>query len=114
MASSNLLALTNAAITAAQAYLDTFPANRSSQQYIRASNYLAYLQLIGKNLSQGESPQTIVTKGGDLCLIAATYYLDASLGFALAAANGLIGPDLFPDIYYQISLPELPPLRGNE
>lgn len=112
MATSNLLALTNAAINAAQAYLNTFPANSSSQQFIRASQYLAYLQLNSKNLSQGESPQTVVTRGGDLCLIAATYYLDASLGFALAAANGLIGPDLSDDIVYQISLPPLAALTG--
>jgi hypothetical protein len=104
--------LTNAAISAAQAYLNTFPPNSSSQQFIRASSYLSYLQLIGKNLAQGQSPQTIVTKGGDLCLIAATYYLDASLGFALARANGLIGPDLSSDTVYQINLPPASALTG--
>lgn len=75
---------------------------------VPATQFLNALTLISRNVVGGKAPRTVQVSGGSLSRIAAQYYGDASLGVAIAQANGLPSTRIPDGVTKTIILPPFP------
>lgn len=100
---TSLLGYANIAAQAVQTYLGSLPIG--ALQYASAAALASTLQLIGANISRGQSPTSTTVVGGSLYSLAAAAYGDISQAFPLASANNLISPLLSSQISTTVLVP---------
>jgi hypothetical protein len=87
---ASIVAAANTAVAAVSLYVAS--QNGASAAFLLGSRLLNHLTLIQRNVQQGQSPRTVTVAGDTLWDVAAMYYGDYSIGFALAALNGQPSP----------------------